>query len=33
MKNRIIVFAIGLTAFAGLAVRAFPAPSGFGAPA
>jgi ketosteroid isomerase-like protein len=33
MKNKIIVFAIGLTAFAGLTVRAFPALSGFGAPA
>ncbi len=31
MKKRIIVFAIGLTALAGLAVRAFPALSRFGA--
>jgi ketosteroid isomerase-like protein len=33
MKKVIIVLAIGLTALAGLAVRAFPALSGFGAPA
>jgi hypothetical protein len=33
MKKVIIVFAIGLTALAGLAVRAFPALSGFDTPA
>jgi hypothetical protein len=33
MTKRIIVFAIGLTALVGLAVRAFPALSGFGPPA
>lgn len=32
MKKRVIVFAIGLTALAGLAVRAFPALCGFRAP-
>ena len=32
-EKRIIVFAIGFTAFAGLAVSAFPAQSGFGVPA